>query len=304
MVSAADPFAARTALKPVPLEAVVHLARRTARGLASTTSALRVLPDYLIVGAKRSGTTSLHKYVVDHPAVHAPNVPKSSHFFDVQFARGWCWYRSHFPTVFRREWERRVHHRQLLVGEASPYYVFHPLALERIAAALPNVRLILLARDPVDRAYSHYHYEVARGFEVETIDRALDLEPERLAGEVERIRADPAYDSFPLRHHSYASRGLYIEQVQRLWALFPKEHVLVLCSEGLFTDPHAAMRLVTDFLGLEPLATQTFGRHKANTYRDMAERVRRRLAEHFAEPNQRLYRALGVDFGWTAPRAG
>lgn len=299
MAGAADPEARTPTLARPPVSRSGRVARTTARRLTVATSALRVLPDYLIIGAKRSGSTSLHRYLSEHPAIRSPNVLKGTHYFDVQFSQGWDWYRSHFPTVFRRAWMQYRHHTQMLVGEASPYYVFHPLAPGRIAAALPGVRLILLVRDPVERAYSHHQYEVARGFESEPIERALDLEPERLAGEVRRMLSEPAYESFHHRHHSYLSRGLYIDQVEQLWTLFPREHVLVTSSEELFAAPRQALRRVTNFLGLDPLEQTNFARHKANRYDEMTVEVRRRLASYYAEPNRRLYDALDEDFGWT-----
>jgi len=303
MPGSAEPAGGTSVLARGAVRGPAKMARSTARRLSIATSGFRVLPDYLIVGTKRGGSTSLHEYLGHHPAIVAPNVIKGSHYFDVQFGRGWAWYRSHFPTVFRRAWMQSRHHLRMVVGEASPYYVFHPRALDRIAAALPSVKLILLARDPVQRAYSHHQYEVARGFESEPIERALDLEPERLAGEEQRMLDDPAYESFHHRHHSYLARGLYIEQVARLWALFPRDQVLVIASEQLFAEPRQALRRVTDFLGLQPFEVTSYEHHKSNRYETMTTAVRRRLAEFFAEPNHRLYDALGVDFGWTTPDA-
>src|SRR5206468_1882749 len=118
-----------------------------------------------------------------HPAVLAPALQKGIHYFDKHYDRGSWWYRSHFPlrlTAGRREGRVGV---VPLTGESSPYYMFHPLAATRIAADLPGVRLVVLVRDPVERAFSAYTHERARGYETETFERALELEPQRLAGE-------------------------------------------------------------------------------------------------------------------------
>ena len=148
----------------------------------------RPLPDFLIIGAQRCGTTSLYRYLEKHPQVIGAAPSKGVHYFDVHHERSLRWYRAHFPTRRRRD---RAGDRAV-TGEASPYYVFHPHGPDRVRAAVPNVRLILMLRDPVVRAFSQYQQEYARGFEdAETFEQALELEPGRLAGERERMLADP-----------------------------------------------------------------------------------------------------------------
>ena len=134
--------------------------RAAVRRYALATAGRRVLPDFLIAGAKRGGTTSLWKWLQQHPGV-LPMFPavqqiKSPHFFDIHWTRGERWYRSHFPT--RAAVDRaagRLGYRPV-VGEASPYYMFHPFAPERVAATAPDAKVIMLLRDPVDRAYSNF----------------------------------------------------------------------------------------------------------------------------------------------------
>ena len=277
---------------------------RSAAGLAArSTSGARMLPDYLIIGAKRSGSTSLHEYLVQHPSVARSHFAKGSHYFDVNYPRGWAWFRSHFPTVLYRSYARS-RGLELIVGDSSPYYAFHPLALPRIKAALPDVKLIFLLRDPVERAWSHYRYERARGFEEESAPRAFDLEPTRLAGEAERMAAEPTYQSFHHRHHSYLARGVYIDQIQVLHSLFPREQVMLLQAETLFADPEAQMSAVFEFLRLPPHRLAQFDRFMANTNTasaGMDPATRRYLSEYYRDPNQRLYEELGINFGWTRP---
>src|SRR5262245_25168277 len=183
------------------------------------TAGLRVLPDFLIIGCKKGGTTSLMNWLVEHPDV-ARMYPsfqrrKSPHYFDVNYARGEAWYRAHFPT--RMSVARREHRsgRRPLVGEASPYYMFHPAAPDRVGETLPYVRLIALLREPVSRAYSNYWDRVATGNEdLPTFEDAIDAEEERLKGvTAERFR-DPAYYSYDHDHHSYLARGRYIEHLR------------------------------------------------------------------------------------------
>src|SRR6185295_13954928 len=105
------------------------------------------------------------------------------------------WYRGHFPLRWPAE-RRMPASTTPDAFEACTYYLFHPFAMERIAADYPDLKLVAMLRDPVERAYSAYKHELARGFEWETFERALDLEEERLVGEVERMHRDVTYESF------------------------------------------------------------------------------------------------------------
>ena len=262
------------------------------------TAGLRDLPDFLILGAQRAGTTSLYKYLVEHPAIAAPPLGKGAHFFDTDFHRGPDWYRGHFPTRIRKQYVRARSRTRAVTGEGSPYYLFHPLVPARVAGLLPGAKLIALLRDPVERAYSQHQHERARGFEHLSFEEAIEREPERLAGEVERMEADNSYRSFSHQHHSYLARGLYAEQLERWYQHFPREQVLVLPSEDFFADPDRVYRVVLGFLGVPSLSLGEYETFNPRDYADMGEAMRRRLREHFREPNERLYALLGRDLGW------
>jgi hypothetical protein len=280
------------------------LARRAARwsaqAYARPTAGLRLLPDYLIIGAQRAGTTSLHRYLIQHPGVRTTLRTKGVHFFDTGYGRGMSWYASRFPTKLTAWYVARRHGVELRTGEASPYYLFHPLVPDRVAEHLPQVKLIALLRDPVQRAYSHYQHEVARGFERLPFEEAIDAEPARLAGETERMAAEPLYNSFEHQHHSYLARGCYAEQLDRWRARFDDQQLLVLSSERFFREPEAIFARVLDFLELPAFTPGAYEKHNAHEYRQMGDGVRGRLLEHYREPNRRLYESIGDDFGWGA----
>jgi Sulfotransferase domain len=281
-----------------------RLARRAARwsaqAYARPTAGLRLLPDYLIIGAQRAGTTSLHRYLVQHPGVRTTLRTKGVHYFDTGYGHGGSWYASRFPTRLTAWYVARRHGMALRTGEASPYYLFHPHVPHRVAEQLPQVRLIALLRDPVVRAYSHYQHEVARGFETLPFEEAIAAEPDRLAGETERMLAEPLYNSFAHQHHSYLARGRYHEQLATWRALFDDSQLLVLSSERFFAEPEGTFGQVLDFLELPAFTPDAFERHNAYDYRQMGGEVRERLVEHYREPNRRLYESLGDDFGWSA----
>ena len=272
---------------PSPLRVV---ARNSLWAYGRATSFARPLPDFLIIGAQKAGTTALYAYLRRHPHVTGPPWKEVS-FFDRHYARGERWYRGNFPNVLLA--------RGALVGEASPSYLFHPLAPERVATLVPHARLIVLLRNPVDRALSHYHHEVALGREPLSFEEALAREEERTRGEVERMLADGAYFSDPWWNYTYIGRGRYAEQLERWLAVFPGEQLLVLTSDELGGRPAQAYSRVLGFLGASPHELDSYPRVFQQDYPDMEPETRSMLRDAFAEANRRLYELVGAEFGWT-----
>jgi len=236
-----------------------------------------MLPGFLIVGAQRCGTTSMYRALADHPAVRKAVLHKGVHYFDMNYDRGINWYRAHFPLAATGR----------VTFESSPYYMFHPLAAERIAADLPGVRLIVLVRDPVERAYSAHTHERARGFETEPFERAIGLEPDRLEGEAERIAALGRL-SHSDQHHAYLARGRYVEQLDRLERLFGRMRIHVVDSGDFFGRPEPVYDGVLDFLGLARCGYPAFERHNARPRPPIAPSLRVRLDDHFMAFDERL----------------
>lgn len=270
--------------------------------LARPASRLRALPDYLILGAQRAGTTSLHRYLVQSPNVFPPRFSKGVHWFDVGYHHDAGWYRAHYPlTATLRRRSQRLGSRAI-TGEASPYYLFHPAAPARIASELPSTtKLVVVLRDPVKRAWSHYHHEVARGFETLDFEAAIAAEPDRLAGEEERLLADPTAVSFEHQHHSYVARGRYAEQLSRLFEAVGRDRVLVLESGELHREPQQACERVATFLGIPPWQLEDTTTHNARRYQHLPGDVEARLAAAFAADNAALFRLLGERWDWTRP---
>ena len=256
--------------------------------LRQASAADRPLPDFLIIGAQKAGTTSLHAYLSEHSRVPVPT-KKEVHFFDHEFHRGTGWYRAHF----QREKSGRT-----LSGEATPYYLFHPLVPERVAEVLPECKLIVLLRDPVDRAFSHHNHECALGFEDLDFEEAIVAEPQRLAGEEERLVRELRYRSFAHQHHSYLSRGRYAEQLERWLEYFGRERLLVLSAEDLFTEPGKIVGEAQEFLGLAAETPADLSAKNARTYAPIGEQARADLQAIFEPHNRRLYELVGRDFDW------
>ena len=278
---------------PIPLHSKLY------RG---ATASLRILPDFLIIGTQRGGTTSLYRYLKAHPYFAAPSY-KDVHFFDRRYRKGLLWYRGHFPTVWEKAYAQQILRRPFLTGEASPSYLFHPYAPQRVAQALPHVKLIALLRNPVSRAYSQYHHAVELGFETLSIEEAFRDEQERTAREREKILKDEYYYTDEYKHRSYLTKGIYVDQLQAWMRVIPREQFLILKSEDLYKDPAATFKRVLAFLNLPEtelaVEKQDYKQYNTNTYSSKIDStLRTRLVEYFKPHNARLYEFLGVDFGW------
>ena len=232
------------------------------------------LPDYVIIGAQKGGTSFLYHLLTRHPLVE-PAARKELHFFDhpEHFDNGAEWYRRCFPRPSSKDGQRSI------TGEATPYYLFDPPVAKRMAAIVPQARLIALLRNPVDRAYSHYQMQVKRGTEPRTFEEAIEQQ-----------------------HSSYVSRGIYVDQLLRWFEVYSKEQMLVLKSEDFFKRPVETLKVVLAFLDLpdwEPEASELQQRRHSGTYKQIMDPSTRQQLEAYFEPhNQRLYEYLDIDFGW------
>lgn len=264
-----------------------------------------MLPSFLIAGAQRCGTTSMARVLSKHPAVFAALLRQEVHYFDTGYHQGLGWYRSRFPLQARARLSARAAGMNPVAFESSPYYMFHPLAAGRIARDLPGVKLLVLIRDPVERAYSAHAHETFLGFETESFERALELEEERLDGEAERIVTSPGYASVSHQHHAYRTRGRYAEQLERLETIFGRERICVVDSEAFFADPEPVYDTVLEFLGLPHRGYPLFKAHNSRARAPLPRAVRAALEEYYRPHDERLARWLGHEPGWRRrPHAG
>jgi hypothetical protein len=275
------------------------------------------LPDFLIVGAMRSGTTTLFRLLAAHPEIGgAPG--KEIRFFDLHFDRGLDWYQGRFSPVAGCR----------LIGEASQTYMYDPVASKRLLALLPHAKLIAILRDPVDRAYSHYWLNKARGREPLDFSHALGEESAR-------IGRDPISRYL----YSYVDRGRYHVQLQRLSDPLDDAHLHVVLFDDLRDDPAATYRELCRFLHVDDSFVPGLLGERINAYQEvrslrlrrltktlkrrgttvakrasgllgalnrrrtfyppMSSDIRDRLAKVFREDNLALARWLGRDLHWT-----
>ena len=254
--------------------------RRTLLGFGKATAHWRRLPDFIVIGAMKAGTTALYAFLREHPGITGPLWKETSHF-DRYGATGERAYRAHFPMAGRRP--------EMLVGEASPGYVFHPRVPARIHELIPGVRLVVILRDPVARAFSHYQHAVSLGRESLSFEDALAAEPDRLDGVQERIAADPGYFSEEWWNHSYFARGLYAEQIERWLQLFPREQLLVITSDRLAQDTDLTYRRVLTHIGARPRSLRRYARVYEGGYTEViAPGTEATLRERYAESDAKL----------------
>jgi hypothetical protein len=261
------------------------------------------LPEFAIIGAQKAGTTSLFSYLTAGPGVLRSFTPET-HFFDVWYDRGAGWYRSQFPTrALRAVAGRRAGH-PAIAGENSPFYLLHPIGPARRRATLPDARLIVVLREPVDRAVSAHNHNRGLGIETATFEEAIERELgmrdeiQRLANDPEAAAREPEKTATVLRRLTYLTRGHYADQLERWFAAFPREHFLILGSGDLFADPAGALARACAFLGIPAHTLDEYVAMRAGTYADISTALRAQLDGHFAPHNERLAALLGGLPNW------
>lgn len=282
--------------------------RRAVRSAGILTARWRDLPDFVVIGAKRCGTTSLYRALEQHPGMmplfppsdHLPmrKNMKGVHWFDRHAERSSAWYRSHFATSFAVERRRRRTGGPVVTGEASPYYLFHPTGAEQALDRLGDTRFILMLRNPIDRTYSHYKEQVRNGSESLDFEAALEAEPDRLRGEVERILSDPSYYSYVHENRSYLTQSLYGQSLHPWFARFPRERFHIVRSEDFYADPTSSLRGVTDFLGLDAHDFEDLRPRNVATGEALPEQLRRDLWDLVEADVASLESQTGLKFAW------
>ncbi|WP_425049262.1 sulfotransferase domain-containing protein [Psychromarinibacter sp. S121] len=265
----------------------VYLARRGVQKLRQLSGQTGRLPDFLILGAQKAGTTTLYDLIMRHPGTAAARTKEIS-YFDRFHRWGPDWYRSNFPDG------------TALTGEATPCYLFVPEAARRIADTLPpTTRFIVLLRDPVDRAISHYFHERRLGYEPLTLAKALDAEPRRTGPDAGVLLGRRHEHRTQGQSFAYVGRGRYAEQLKRYFALFPRENFLIETSDRFFAEPLAVLAEVHAFLGLPPHTPPRVRPRNVGVYAGrVPPEILVRLSTTFAPENARLADLLNRPLPW------
>lgn len=256
------------------------------------SSPLRSLPNFFIIGAAKCGTTSLYNYLIQHPHVIRTH-KKELYFFDRYYSYGLNFYRSNFPIIFHKK-----NFKKLSIGEATPTYIHHPLAALRLKKYFPKAKIIILLRNPVERAYSHYQMELKLGYENLSFEKALEEEQKRIEGEDEKMEKNPFYYSYKRQVFSYVTNGIYVNQLERWLEIFPKDQLLILSTEEFKKNTLKIFSHVLEFLNLSKI-TLDFNQYQKGEYSNMKSETRKNLVEFFKPYNEKLYLLLNKNFDWS-----
>ena len=264
------------------------------RNTAGITGPFRVLPDFIIIGSMKCGTTSLYYDICEHPCVSAAAYDEIG-FFDSNFHLGLNWYRSMFPRKKQIEDVRRKE-GTAITGEDTPFYFWNPTAAKRIKKLLPNIKLISILRNPIDRAYSEYQELVSRESNPPSFETVIK-------NEINTRRKDSSLiteENFEIfnQKNSYLLKGIYVDQL-KIWAgLFPKEQIFTLSTENLNSEPITALESVFQYLNLPDYKIKNIQHQKQKKYVPMNSQTRKILIEFFKPHNERLFKFIGKKFDW------
>ena len=245
------------------------------------------LPDYLIIGASRSGTTSLFEYLMKHPNVEYPTT-KQVHYFDKYHTFGKNWYRIHFPL----KWKKGIS------GDATPYYLNNPHAAKRAFELIPSTKIIVMLRNPVDRAYSQYFLEFNGKNENLTFEKAIEKEDERINKEFEAMEKNENYYSEKYNTFSYLDSGKYEKHLKKWFDYFPISQFLFIKSEDFYENTSKIFPKILDFLNLPKYNLPEYKVFRAEKYSEMESELRKKLEIYFEPYNQQLYNLIGTNFDW------
>ena len=258
------------------------------RHIYGLTSSFRVLPDFLVIGAKRCGTTSLYEYLGQHPCIK-----KSSHdnigFFNDNFHLGIDFYKSFFPTIFEKK-KIIQKNKKFMTYDVTPFYIYHEQTPKRIHQILPNIKLIVILRNPVDRSYSNYFL----GDQQKTFEELI-ADEKKILNKIDKNNVDEYYDFV---HTSMLARGFYAEQLETWYKIFPKNQILIIKSEDFAIQTNKIMNEIFNFLGLENFNILDNSKKNKIMYEPMKEETRKELIEYFRPYNKKLYSMINRNFNW------
>ena len=242
-------------------------------------------PNFIIIGTGKSGTTSLYNYLTQHPQV-LPAIKKEIYFWSRYFDKGIDWYLAHFPPI--------PEETKFLTGEATPTYINSWHTPERLFSFFPKIKLILILRNPVDRAVSHYYHEVRSKMENKSLSEVIYSQLERL----QKIPESSLQEAYWNDISYYVSYGVYVEFIKKWMTLFPREQFLILNSKDFYQEPETTMQKVFTFLDLPKHQLKNYQKFNFGYYPNIPPSIYSILSDYFKPYNQKLEEYLGMKFNW------
>ena len=256
------------------------LCGRKFRGL---TSPLRVLPDFIVIGVGRGGTTSLYHYLNQHNCIQKSSYDEIG-FFDDNYHLGLNWYRSMFPTKYEKQ---KVIQKfgKFLTYDVTPWYVRRPWTANRIKSLLPSVKIIVVLRNPVDRTYSHYHLTRREKGLTKSFEEIIDEDIQKINNYDDDLKNSEEYYA-ELVQNSHIARGFYLEQLEIWLTIFDKKNILIISSEDLAENTQKTMNSIFNFLDLENQIIPNLQKINVGKYPKMKEETRKTLENYFFDHNK------------------
>lgn len=263
------------------------------RHVYGITFPFRVLPDFLVIGVGRSGTTSLYYYLDQHPSIVKSSYDEIG-FFDDNFHLGLSWYRSMFTTIFTK-FLIKLKTKYFMTYEVTPWYVRRPWTARRIKKIFPNIKLIIVLRNPIDRTYSHYHLSTQndekRDFKVVIKEDMKNISQWNIT------EKNDSYFSNQVQNSKLA-RGFYYEQIIPWFELFSKEQIMIISSEDLASKTQSTLREIFSFLELPIYDIKNTEKVNVSKYSKMDQEIRNLLIDFFRPYNEKLFEYLNREFDW------
>ena len=263
------------------------------RNIYALTGPIRSLPDFIIIGTARSGTTSLYYDICQHPCVLQAAYDELG-YFDSNFHLGLNWYRSLFPTLFSK-WLVKQKKQFAITGEDTPFYIWDPIVAKRILKNLPKIKLIVLLRNPVDRAYSNYHLGVRAGTENLSFEDAIKVEIKRLEEINEESKS--SIEKYAIRR-SYLAKGFYADQLKIWFEIFNSNQLLIISTEDLKSNPQKVINKIYNFLEIPDNHKLIPEKQKKAVYPEMKKETREFLIDFYKKNNTELFSLIGQKFDW------
>jgi len=261
----------------------------------SLTRNHRVLPDYLIIGAAKCGTSSMYENIIKHPSI-MPAFTKEIHFFTRNYSKGVSWYHQMFPTHFSKKYIEKFKKSKFLTGEASPSYLSHGDVPERVFKLLPNVKLIAMLRNPVNRSFSRYQQQIRQKKDIvlKKVERGNKFVaiPEEEFFNLEFLKKNP--NAF----YKIMEESTYINGLERWKKFFPEKQLLIIKSEDFFSDPERIMKQVFEFLGVSNFKLKKYEKKRVGGYLPMKDQTKNFLVEYFKPYNKKLNEKFKLNFEW------
>ena len=264
------------------------------RHIFAITGFIRVIPDFLVIGAKRCGTTSLYQHLPEHPCIS-----KSPHdnmgFFNDNFHLGVNWYKSFFPTTFTRK-KIKSKFGNFLAFDVTTKYMEEESTANNVYQTKPNMKIIIILRNPVDRAYSQYHLSVRQTAERRSFEDVVEENMNRLNKEShEHYEIKPRFSA---KEDNYLKKGLYALQLRYWLKILPRENILIVSTEEFESNQQIIYNKIFEFLNISKFEVKNTKKMEKGNYPPMKSETRNLLLDYFRSHNHELFELINIKFDW------